>query len=235
MNLILFRGVKRSGNHLIINWILSHHSNVFFWNNCCPKDFKTVSEVRDAANSQDDEDVVIFSFEFPQLISEHDFSQVIFCNKYKHVLTPMLIRDPYNWMSSFLYNDNISNKEVELDYRKNHSRYWNIWTECFDIWADSTLRVDFNKFVSNQNYRKELADEMLFNFCPKIDKQVLNILWNHKEISLPSSFDTDLVKSYEIEPKEMKVLDRHKKISHLFDKYGICPEVIARAKDYWSM
>lgn len=234
MDLFLIRGPKRSGNHLLVNWILSYYESSFFCNNCYPKDFATIKHIEEKIANQNTE-AVIFSFEFPQLISKMEISRLLSCSKYDKTFSPILIRDPFNWMASFLYRKFTQDKQVELDYCENRKQYWNIWVECFDIWKDAPLSIDYNQFISSKIYREEIANKMELPFNSLKDTQSLNTLWAHKDVRKPSSFDTLSIKSKKIQPAHMKVFERYKRIVHLFDTYGIPSDVTDRSKDFWSL
>jgi hypothetical protein len=237
MDLFLVRGPKRSGNHLFVNWLTAFYKTSFFGNNCCPKSFQTKDQVIEAISQQLD-DVVIFSFEVPQYFSQKEINAILVsCKSYQRVHAPFIIRDPLNWMASMLYKQSVppTGKQVSGDYAKNSKKYWDFWLQCFKLWEKSPMRVDFNKFVASKQYRKDIAAKMGLKFNLRSDDKILNTLWMHKDVNPPSSFDTQAVQLSEIQPKEMRVLERYKKVLHIFEKYGIPAIITEKASQHWGV
>jgi hypothetical protein len=239
MDLFLVRGPKRSGNHLLIHWLSSFYPGYFLCNNCYPKHFKSKEEVVAAILGRSDP-LVIFSFEHPQCLANSEFDEMLApCrHKYTNAYAPFILRDPYNWMASFLYKQPVhpTKEELEASYSCNGDAYWDIWLQCFDLWSESRIRISFNEFVSNKEFRKNLAREMGLVFDPVRDNDVLSILWQHEEIQpIPSSFDAAAIEAREMQPKEMQVFGRYKKVEWLFEEHGIPQGVVEKAKDHWEI
>jgi len=238
MNLFVIRGPKRCGNHLLINWIYSNYSNYELHNNCYPAKFQSIEEICSVALSSTEE-CVMFSMEIPQIISKEELDVITSkCkSKYENIYFPFILRDPFNWMSSMLHKNSGPCDEayIRKEYIKWSSKYWNIWVECFDLWNEDEFKINYNQFIQDVDYRKNLADKMDHAFCPETDNLVINNLWQHQEITMPSSFDTNNVHAKSIQPRDMKVLERYKVINHLFDEFGIPEEVMDRSKLYWNV
>jgi hypothetical protein len=128
---------------------------------------------------------------------------------------PFLMRDPLCWMASFLYKDGTNIESAGRTYRRSGARLWQHWLDKHTAWRKSSLRVNFDRFVADIGYRQELASAMGRTFSPEVDRQVMGSLWHHPAVYAPSSFDTERVRSGQIQPGQMKVLERWQALTPL--------------------
>lgn len=228
MKIILFRGQKRSGNHLVINWIQPYYNNPFFHNDYfSDKPFTQQSGDFLLANlnkaKQAGHDMALFSFEFPLVISD----QFAYVKSRAPCYTPFIIRDPLNWISSYATKHK-TREEARVVLIEQKELLWNIWLETYKIWKLSCFQINYNRFVRNIDYRKELATRLHKDFDSAKDAVVMNSLWQSPQVSHPSSFDTETVSNGTMEAKDMKVLERYKE---MLDGIEIPSEILQCAKE----
>jgi len=184
MKLSIF-SMKRSGQHAIINWLCEQgkpalHFNACNHNSLVPKNFiveygdeKIIHHKRDFKPTLSDYKLVIYNFE----------DMPIFDAKMKRMV---IIRDPWNWKAS--------RKKTKLANRD-------------DLWKQHALspipKILFNKWVSDEEYRKTLCKNLSIPFT---DIAFQEVFWHGK-----SHFDN------------MNVLERYKevKVSVHSDMEGI--------------
>jgi len=182
-NMVHVLGMKRSGNHAIVNWMIKNcfESQVFF-NNIVSYDADRVKVSNVQFISPDLIDRVICTFEHISLDffeGDEDFWYVI--------------RDPYNWLASWINHSHFNESTVENDiltYIQN---------------AKSTQKkILYNEWFKSRSYRDDLAIKLGFinkdiaiNEVPKFGKG--------------SSFDRE---QYEGRASEMDVLNRWKKVAN---------------------
>ena len=205
MDFFLLRGLKRSGNHLFVNWLRSFYQRPTFHNNIWPR--MTLNEIICQAKHAEG-DAVIFSIEKPNLLGDEDIDLICGAiTKHKSIYHPFIMRDPFNWMASMLQMDG----EDKFDF------YWDLWLKTYELWKYNSFKINFNHFVTDRSYRAKRAAYMGKQFNPTIDYMVMNTLWEHEDTTpIPSSFDSERVKNGTIQPNQMKVLERYKAIKHLF-------------------
>jgi len=178
--IIPFVGMKRSGNHAIINWSIHN----------CFESTLYLNSINSSTNTPDS----LVAYHSEHLIPrEMDRIIITFENKLCQDLRDLdcnlIIRDPFNWLASWVSHFHFSKDNIDTDiemYLKNIK--------------DSKEKIFFNEWFSNQSYRDSLAYRLGFsNRDTGID-----IVTKHGK---GSSFDR---KSYDGKAREMKVLDRWK-------------------------
>lgn len=234
MDFIFFRGLPRSGNHLVINWIIHHYSNAYFSNNCVLKyDYRQEDLFAkfDAVIAKD-HDCVIFSAEFFTHLTDLDeiFSYAKKVFNTEIIFSPVLIRDPLNWMASTLCKFTSDPETLINKYDKLQDGLWKLWLEAYAIKQE---QINFNSFVSSDSYRNDFAKTLGRKFDKAADDKVMNTLWDYPDIVPRSSFDTELVDLGKIQPKEMKVLERYRVLSCL-PKNSIPDDILKISKECWG-
>lgn len=203
IDFIFFSGQKRSGNHLLLNWLLSLYNNPYFINDIYPfdKPFDTNYVLNILKKIEYSKyDAVIVSFENLQVISDSDINQIINYGKSLNckLYLPVLLRDPLNWYASYVAK--LSN---------NLDKVWDLYLSGLKLWLKSDFPINFNIFIRSLYYRRELAFKLGKTLDLTKDKKVLNTLWKIPQVSIASSYDEENVKKG-LQPKNMKVTERYK-------------------------
>lgn len=218
-NDIQFYGIKRSGNHAIISWILGHFENSIHYNDC------TVDKNSNIFYKTCEEPQTPQSNNFRKLVSFEDNLQSNNSTiKYIGDLLPssklriIIIRDPYNTyasrikLSEKLKIKSISwcNPEIWIDIAKEFLGITN--------YLNASLKINYNMWFKNKNYRKELSK----NFGLFTDKNI-NLVYPDK---IGSSFDDF---KYNTEASKMSVIHRWKTMinTHAFKEIFKNKELIS--------
>ena len=183
--IILVHGMKRSGNHAIINWLLAHDSFIFL-NNVIPisailkgrktiptdEEFdswfqRTISESRHAeANNR-------YSADSSLLISleDHALEVLPFKNPPVEIVNVLILRDPSNMFSSRIRKSKLVAKhpaypsemgpEMErvIEMWKRHAREYLGITDQLN----NKVGIYFNSWFSNQSYRQHILSALGFD------------------------------------------------------------------------
>jgi len=167
-NDILFFGLKRSGNHAILTWVLSHletyrhYNNVFIMDGKCYVDF--VSDI----NLSDDHPYSVNLYSFEDRVVFSNVNPLLDWSGLPSKQRIMIIRDPYNMYASRLQVHRNPNKDYPLLVK-----YWTAWTEAMnlDLWlsfakeftgetnhlGSDCIKVNYNTWLENERYRNELS------------------------------------------------------------------------------
>lgn len=192
MKMMRIAGIRRAGNHLIIDWIGQSFGNYLHYNNLnYYYDKNALREVETRGNinhiPQEDE-LLIRSFEdikydkIPEtLVSEKDTKIVI-------------LRDPFNNFASLIHSGRMQSKG-----RGKYMKWWKDHARKF-LHDEGVMGINFNKFVSSKEYRLQIANELNI----QSDESVLDEVAYHG-----SSFDGF---EYAGKARQMKVLERWKKV-----------------------
>ena len=200
-------GMKRSGHHAVLNWIMYHFSNqIHHYNNCYYKSDKLVIGSPNDFSQKGSGWVQRFlSFEDQPYVGNSFEDIVIKIQKPKKNI--LVLRDPYNTYASRLYKK-----------RNPHDPYhsWNLnWENYIDfsVWKkyayeflgmtqhlQNCVKINYNKWFIDSVYRQSLSDHF-----GKFTDRGLNEI---KEFGGGSSFDGI---SFNHKAQDMNVLDRWKK------------------------
>lgn len=153
-------GMRRSGNHPIIEWIASHFAKTTHFNDCCgwenPIDNGIYNYLNDKQDLFDNE-LVIYSYE--------DFCPSE--NEIKDERTFIILRDWYNMMSSRIVTSHIYDR---LKARHPHKReYDNI--NIAEVWLQfaklsqsyPNKSIMYNQWIQDKNYRETLQKTIDIN------------------------------------------------------------------------
>lgn len=154
--MINFAGLRRSGNHAVIDWILEHCDSYTHYNNVVLENniFKA-----DSVNGNG---------EF-KLASFEDYP----LNYLPKGKTILLLRDPLNTFASRLQHlrNSLSNIELYKDWREFgnfYSRLNMISKGAFDLWKqyarafveNEYICINYNKWFASKSYRKEISKKL---------------------------------------------------------------------------
>ncbi|HPR30855.1 MAG TPA: hypothetical protein PLK12_02115 [Prolixibacteraceae bacterium] len=200
MKVFIVHGLKRSGNHAIINWILEQ-TDMNFFNNIIPIspilkgqeiipntiDFiewiNNPKNMRFLEKKTNNDDCIISIEDHSVNIKPFIFNHKI---NVKHLL---ILRDPINLFSSRIRKAFfINNPAYPWVNNENMQRAINLWIEHANEFFNIThniinkLCISFNEWYSDLEYRKDLSNQLGIHFSDK----------GYKTISLiggGSSFD----------------------------------------------
>lgn len=180
-------GLKRSGNHGIITWIRRHYNErVWHLNDVSPnrnpyrnlyehyskKDLK-----QEAQGSFSQKECLIYNHENYTLESltnsllekKHD----LYLGKSHTRYDLLILRDPYNTFASILkgqINDN--NFSYVHTLPQNHKSITQLWLDYAKEFLGETnylkynrVMVNYNQWISDQNYRKNISKKLGLDFC----------------------------------------------------------------------
>jgi hypothetical protein len=174
---LLIIALSRSGHHAVINWIASQLPGTTFHHNNCNENFRP-TQTKNYGNGEPINH--IWNFEdfnlegCNEIIKESDFDQIL-----------LVMRDPFNWMASCLkkgtWHANLRSLQVkqfnDTDwycpwFSRTMSRYkmylqYAAQIERHENYLEKFLDINYNKWVKNINYRKELAKKIGFEFTDK--------------------------------------------------------------------
>lgn len=206
-----FFGLKRGGNHCVINWILEHFESYVHYNNCFFKNdnFYVNYENEIKKKGKEPYEIRILSFEDRPIELEKKFNSNF--EKISKVIESkkkiLLLRDAYNTYAS---------RYMKKMNPEAHMKNWNdMWTNYNDakLWTsyakeylcpmtlkNNLLRINYNFWFSKKEYREELSEK----FDRKhTDKGLQKVLENGGG----SSFDK---MKYNSIAQKMRVLSRYK-------------------------
>lgn len=230
VDLIFLKGAKRSGNHLIINWLLSHYINPIFKNDINSFEYLNIGYIKTQIKTikpQAKNDCLLISIETPHLMDDtqtEEIIQYILKNiSINNIYKPFVIRDPVNWYMSSLMKRIKTNKldESEENLKKIseelNASLWDMYRLNINYWTSSNFKIDYNKFIQSINYRMNLSKIINKPFVLEKDNKTLNTLWEPKGVSIGSSFDKEKIRKGLMQAKDMKVLERYKECEYLFE------------------
>jgi hypothetical protein len=165
-------GIKRSGHHAIVYWILGHYNDYHYFNNCTVHNGIAKSEeFYKSANPVNP--IVFLSFEDRQ--AELRKSSLKFIGK--HLAPPrmkrvLVIRDPFNnYASRFKLGREFSSIYKETSIWKELAKEYLGMT---DYLGSDVIKVNYNKWFKDVSYRKALSTHFgeftdnNFNYVSKI-------------------------------------------------------------------
>lgn len=205
-----FFGIKRGGNHAVINWILEHYDSYIHYNNCfLLNDLIYVEYKEDVIKKgKDPYQIHLLSFEDRPLILEKKLnSNIKDVSKLKSSKNIILLRDAYNtYASRYMKKLNPSPNMI----------CWNdLWTEYNDpnIWIgfakeflqitnylNDPIKINFNYWFSKKKYRQEISAILGREHTDKALERVSNQGGG-------SSFD---YQNYDNQAQKMKLSKRYK-------------------------
>lgn len=228
--LVHFFGLRRSGNHAVINWLAKnalpesedklviHHNSVYSAHplDTRPKDPRELArsiKVESASTNA----LVILSYEDCSLELQSTLGrvfedEVVF--DASQARTALILRDPFNTFASRLQKarqlrdmDNSTPvwPEVFVPDPKEVGALWKTYAAEYlglSSRLGRSIKINFNQWVSDRSYRRELLREN-FGVSPSSDDGISEV----PHFGKGSSFDG---LSYDGRAQEMEVLDRWK-------------------------
>ncbi|MGK7886785.1 MAG: hypothetical protein AB4057_19425 [Crocosphaera sp.] len=223
---ICFHGMARSGNHAVIDWILSMYpGETHFWNSTSKVPKKYFFKQKEFLLRSHENRSLVEIFE-TDLEKQHD----LYIGKSKQRYNVLLIRDPFNLFASRLkqvLNQNFD--QSKYDFIMGHPRYKyaaskpeeyvGIWKEhakeylgITSYLGDKKITINYNQWFSNSTYREKTAALLGLND----NEENLNKVVGEQEPGAGSSFDQY---EYNGQAKQMKVLERWK---NMIDNPNYC-------------
>lgn len=193
-------GLRRTGNHAIINWICNQSIPSAHYNNCVHDPFGNIQTsftkkfyledgICDNSNRKlDSFKSVVFNFE-NQSIKEVTFGLKLLRLNMEKVRYIVIVRDPFNLFASRMRGSNGGGRFVDI--WKSHVQ------ACMG--NPDIIGINFNKWFSEKIYREKLAKRLGLEFT---DEGVDQVFWFGA-----SSFDA---KNFDGQAQKMKVLERWK-------------------------
>lgn len=150
-----FVGLRRSGNHAVLDWLLAHHNNWIHYNNVVLEDLTTDQVVHHGK----DPDYVVASFE--------DYDLRAISERIGNRERIVLLRDPFNLFASRLamVRKFVSDPECKFTCLDLISRRAiNLWKqyarEFIYAHVANTVFINFNLWYEDQEYRKDISRVM---------------------------------------------------------------------------
>ncbi len=197
-------GLRRTGNHAIINWICRQMTPSAHYNNCV---IEPIGNIRlDPLKKFYEKDkvlkkepkgrslsyykLVVYNFE-NQLVKDVSFGVKLLKIRTENIKYIVITRDPYNLFASRLRSS-----------REGH-RFIDVWKSHVHLCMENKdiIGINFNKWFSEKNYRIELAEKLGLKFT---DKGINDVFWFGA-----SSFDGN---KFDGKAQNMEVLERWKNV-----------------------
>lgn len=158
-------GLRRTGNHAIINWILPQIQGDFlYYNDVWPNDpYKgNPKQFRGDGSSAK---VSLISFEDYNL---RIFKRIIKGRKHpivKKRVPILILRDPFNWYASRL-KSNMSNPAhyLGLNLRQLYLQYLREYQGDTNLLGDGLVTISFNRWKSDLAYRQVISERLGLEF-----------------------------------------------------------------------
>lgn len=215
--LIRFFGIRRSGNHAVIYWLLNHEKDSFFFNDCnIPLDVQCMLR-RLRYPLPFEQKMTIVSWEnktiqAPLYIKNMEATQQ---------KTALIMRDPFNWLASYMKKKwGVNNQLLTL-----YMEYLREFTGETNHLKDKVC-VNYNQWFVDREYRKSITKQLGFN-------ELIDTYLDYvpKEGG-GSSFDRF---KYRNAARKMDVLNRWQtfKDNERYHKWLKWPGLIEKSKEVW--
>ena len=228
VDFIYIEGLKRSGLHLFVNWVMALYTSPRFVNNIHPTHpQQTANKINKKMNKG--VDAIIVLCEDPcQAHNNLAFQIVNELNISANIYEFLLVRDPYNWIASYIRRYSVDTKRREVhgstffnDYNKNSMTYFKLWLEVQAKTKKYTMRICYNCFMNQGYFRKAIANVLHRTLYSKKEADVFNTMAH-----TGSSFDLQAINDKSIEPKQMAVFHRWHKYLKPFVSIETVPKFI---------
>ena len=205
--IFIISGLRRSGNHAIINWLFHQCGNLSFLNNIGPhqevkrlryKKFKLGSKPNRLMVSYEDK---------PSNESVFKKNESRFGSSQK-VYTLLILRDPFNLIASRIAWKDAQGKEFREDvtHRKHIIALWKehakAFIEILENPRETSLAINYNQWFQDLDYRKSISRKLGLEFSDGGKEWVTP--YGHG-----SSFDGTKMHD---KGSELQVLNRYKKL-----------------------
>ena len=184
-------GLKRSGNHAVINWIGQQFpgEKVYFLNSCRPREnpYNTKHSQESAETiifngyridrqkqRFENKDCLLYSYEDRSLADVHnqdaENGHDLWVGKTFKRYDILLLRDPFNLIASYLQRD-LSQGKRRGALQARYEKLKSVWIEYAHefIGMSNYLKhnktvISFNSWSEDQSYRRKLADRLGLDF-----------------------------------------------------------------------
>lgn len=162
--LIVF-GLRRTGNHAIINWILPQiKGDYVYYNDVWPDGpYKGNPKMRQGQNVKVDASLI--SFEdynlhiFRKLFEKHKHPKVVKSIKI------LIVRDPFNWYASRLKSKMVSPAHYSgLNLRQLYVQYMKEFSGETALLGENLVLISYNRWKEDLEYRKSVARQLGLDF-----------------------------------------------------------------------
>jgi hypothetical protein len=222
---IRFLGLSRSGNHAVIDWILSQcKGRSFFLDSIKIYDtnpylglgYFTTDILRECANLSV-KDCLVYSYEnieLKNLFSENfEKKHDEYLGRTLKRFDVLLLRDAFNFFASSIvgaYADHIPWRKKHTynslrDQAENNKRLWKMYAREYlgetNYLQHNKVVISYNQWFASKKYRQELAKKLSLKFSDK----------SLDTVSMVSTFDKNMVRG-KPGAKKLKVLERWKEL-----------------------
>ena len=206
--------MKRSGNHALIYWLMTGLKGLSsFCNDLRPDQFPHEALIKKSKWGPQSPSHLICSYEDLPVKSVFLSKKILpYAVEKKRII---VLRDPYNWVSSWLawqsswgiaFREDESYRDVLIENWKDHARTF-LSVEN----SNTILGINYNSWVSSQSYRTNLAHQLNLTVAPKKLNSV-------PAYGYGSSFEG---LSHKGNPQKMDVLNRWKR----FESHSVFKEI----------
>lgn len=195
-------GMRRSGNHAIIEWIASHFQKTLHYNECWGwENIQYRSEHIYGNKNNSSPNLIIYSYE--------DFCPSE--EEIKDDRSIIILRDWYNMMSSrIITNRNTAKYRHEDGF--NNIDILGVWLEYVERYKyHKNKTIIYNNWAINKNYRKIISN--IFQFNSDYDRYTTEL--PSSKIGCGSSFEKDSITTNLINDRYKLLKDSH---PNLYDK-----------------
>ena len=166
MKIIIFYGLKRSGNHFILSSIMQHFKNSVHINNLFYFNYKNFVKYKQISITKREKDhslsgikgadCVILSLE-NRKINEKEIKQ--FIKNERDVNVVLLLRNPYNQLSSAwkVYNKDVKKITSHLKFWPIYARHFINENRNYDF---IDVRILYDKFCTDEHYVKKVFEQL---------------------------------------------------------------------------
>jgi len=215
-NLYFVIAMKRSGHHGFINWLCSQHGNITHHNDPTQDWAKEEFKGRKITQYGAGKDLCINLEDFDMDdYQKYDFPNMDIVKNCINFYCIILVRDFPNWVASSFnrktcsnntykdvyFNLNISHINSRGILKESRIKLWEKQIHLFEEKPDNFILVNYNKWLTNETYRKELVSELNVNLN---DKSLLTT----SNFGQGSSFDG--MKKNKVNPDNIQ--NRYKKL-----------------------
>ena len=171
-------GLRRSGNHAIINWMVKQQSGyVSHLNNLIPQcnpyrvlycHYPKERLKEESWGHFRKKDCLIYSYEDYSLknITDHKFEKNhnLYIGKSEVRYDLIILRDPFNLLASRIKSDMLDVKEENLQIIDLWIEYAKEFLQKSNYLHHNKICVNYNRWVSDVNYRQEIATHLNLDF-----------------------------------------------------------------------
>lgn len=204
-------GMRRSGNHAVINWVLKQLHGATCYNNNMgpfhPPENTIIKKIKFRGFSKFNLLVSLEDKWCKDAFLNYDFFKF---GKSRQKYNVLILRDPYNmfasrwvWKDEFgiLFREDLEHQKMIIEIWKEHARTYIQWQNGQEFLnCGKGIAINYNRWFRDKKYRNEIANQLGLRFTDAGKEDITN--YGHG-----SSFDgRDLHK----QASNLKVLERWK-------------------------